>query len=89
MFSVVYEHALNGDLKLQPMASVDLVNWKPLEQDGLGVDVDGWMHDVHQLKGRRRGEISTVGKRNRPSSPQPSLPPSLCCLPGLDTPRQL
>ena len=39
-FSAVYEHILNGDLELQPTASVDLVKAILLERDGM--DVDGW-----------------------------------------------
>ena len=36
----MYEHILNGDLELQPTASVDLVRAILLERDGM--DVDGW-----------------------------------------------
>ena len=39
-FSSVYEHILNGDLELQPTASVDLVKAILLERDG--IEVDGW-----------------------------------------------
>ena len=39
-FSAVYEHILNGDLELQPTASVDLVKAILLERDGM--EVDGW-----------------------------------------------
>lgn len=39
-FSSVYEHILNGDLELQPTASVDLVKAMLLERDGM--EVDGW-----------------------------------------------
>ena len=39
-FSDVYEHVLNGDLELQPTASVELVKAMLLERDG--VEVDGW-----------------------------------------------
>ena len=39
-FSAVYEHILNGDLELQPTASVDPVKAILLERDGM--DVDGW-----------------------------------------------
>ena len=39
-FSTVYEHILNGDLELQPTASVDLVKAMLLERDGM--EVDGW-----------------------------------------------
>ena len=39
-FSAVYEHILNGDLELQPTASVDLVKAMLLERDG--IEVDGW-----------------------------------------------
>ena len=39
-FSAVYEHILNGDLELQPTASVDLVKAMLLERDGM--EVDGW-----------------------------------------------
>ena len=39
-FSAVYEHILNGDLELQPTASVDLVKAMLLEREG--VEVDGW-----------------------------------------------
>ena len=39
-FTSVYEHILNGDLELQPTASVDLVKAILLERDG--IEVDGW-----------------------------------------------
>lgn len=39
-FSAVYEHIINGDLELQPTASVDLVKAMLLERDGM--EVDGW-----------------------------------------------
>jgi len=39
-FCAVYEHILNGDLELQPTASVDLVKAILLERDGM--EVDGW-----------------------------------------------
>ena len=39
-FSTVYEHILNGNLELQPTASVDLVKAILLERDGM--EVDGW-----------------------------------------------
>ena len=39
-FSDAFEHVLNGDLELQPTASVDLVKAMLLERDG--VEVDGW-----------------------------------------------
>lgn len=39
-FSAIYEHILNGDLELQPTASVDLVKAMLLERDGM--EVDGW-----------------------------------------------
>jgi len=39
-FSMVYEHILNGDLELQPTASVDLVKAMLFERDGM--EVDGW-----------------------------------------------
>ena len=39
-FSAVYDHILNGDLELQPTASVDLVKAMFLERDGM--EVDGW-----------------------------------------------
>ena len=39
-FSSVYDHILNGDLELQPTASVDLVKAMLLERDGM--EVDGW-----------------------------------------------
>jgi hypothetical protein len=39
-FSAVYEHILNGDLELQPTASVDLVKAMLLEREGM--EVDGW-----------------------------------------------
>jgi hypothetical protein len=39
-FSAVYEHILNGDLELQPTATVDLVKAILLERDGM--EVDGW-----------------------------------------------
>ena len=39
-FSAVYKHILNGDLELQPTASVDLVKAMLLEREG--VEVDGW-----------------------------------------------
>ena len=39
-FSAVYDHILNGDLELQPTASVDLVKAMLLERDGM--EVDGW-----------------------------------------------
>ena len=39
-FSMVYKYILNGDLELQPTASVDLV--KAMLLEGHGVEVDGW-----------------------------------------------
>jgi len=39
-FSAVYKHILNGDLELQPTASVDLVRAMLLEREGM--EVDGW-----------------------------------------------
>jgi len=39
-FSAVYEHILNGNLELQPTASVDLVRAISLEREGM--EVDGW-----------------------------------------------
>ena len=39
-FSSVYERILDGDLELQPTASVDLVKAILLERDG--IEVDGW-----------------------------------------------
>lgn len=88
----IWTHPQRG-LEFQLMACVNLVKGKLLERDGVGVDVDGSgclsTHDVvTKLKGRRRGEISTVGKRDRSSSPRPSSP-LLCCLPGLDDSRSL